>query len=155
MTPSPAARACKRCNGLGVIFKQGGGCIHTGEFVDDEERPCPERCPAARAEALEPDETLTPEEAWDDLVNKVDRNSPEEYPEMALITFDELAGYMRQAAPALDAQARLIEDARNALIDAQVVLTNYVDRKHVNKGLSAIKRIDLVLATLPAKGGAT
>lgn len=51
MTPSPAARACERCNGLGVIFKQGGGCIHTGEFVDDEEMPCPECRPAARAEA--------------------------------------------------------------------------------------------------------
>lgn len=33
--------------------------------------------------------------AWDDLINKDDRNSPEDYPEMALITFDELAAYMR------------------------------------------------------------
>ncbi|PZO78480.1 MAG: hypothetical protein DI629_12345 [Mesorhizobium amorphae] len=34
------------------------------------------------------------EEAWRDLIEKDDRTSPEDYPEMALITRDELAGYM-------------------------------------------------------------
>jgi len=40
----------------------------------------------------------TIDEAWQDLVEKDDRTSPEEYPDMALITHDELAGYMAHAA---------------------------------------------------------
>jgi len=42
------------------------------------------------------------DEAWDELVNKDDRTSPEEYPDMCLITRDELQCYMeaRQYAPA-------------------------------------------------------
>lgn len=35
--------------------------------------------------------------AWQELVEKDDRNSPEEYPEMALITFDELTEFMARA----------------------------------------------------------
>ncbi len=42
---------------------------------------------------------LRAEEAWSDLVEKDDRTSPEEYPEMCLITFDELRDYMRRATP--------------------------------------------------------
>lgn len=42
-------------------------------------------------------EMLTPETAWHDLIEKNDRTSPEEYPEMCLITFDELADYMGHA----------------------------------------------------------
>lgn len=37
---------------------------------------------------------MTPEEAWHDLIEKDDRNSPEEYPDMALISFEELQAYM-------------------------------------------------------------
>lgn len=37
-------------------------------------------------------------ELWQDLLEKDDRTSPEEYPEMALITFDEFAAYLRQFA---------------------------------------------------------
>ena len=32
---------------------------------------------------------------WVDLCEKGDRTSPEEYPDHCLITYDELAGYMR------------------------------------------------------------
>lgn len=54
----------------------------------------------APAEAVDDDDLLTPERAWDIHINRDDRNSPEEYPDMALITFDELADFMRRARPA-------------------------------------------------------
>lgn len=41
---------------------------------------------------------FTPEQAWKDLVDKQDRTSPEEYPDMALISFAELSEYMLGAA---------------------------------------------------------
>jgi len=41
---------------------------------------------------------LTPEQAWQDLIEMDDRTSPADQPEMALITFEELAGYMRGSA---------------------------------------------------------
>jgi hypothetical protein len=34
--------------------------------------------------------------AWQDLLDKDDRTSPEEYPEMALITFEELLAIVRE-----------------------------------------------------------
>jgi len=34
------------------------------------------------------DDSLTPEEAWQDLVERDDRTSPSEYPDMALISFE-------------------------------------------------------------------
>lgn len=40
---------------------------------------------------------LSAAEAWQDLVDKDDRTSPEEYPDMALITREELADYMQAA----------------------------------------------------------
>lgn len=49
----------------------------------------------ARAAAIE--EAITPEDAWRELLEKDDRTSPEEYPEMALINFEELANFMRRA----------------------------------------------------------
>lgn len=41
--------------------------------------------------------SLTVADAWQDLVDKDDRTSPEEYPDMALITREELADYMQSA----------------------------------------------------------
>jgi hypothetical protein len=40
---------------------------------------------------------------WQELIDKDDRNSPEEYPEMALITFDEFADYIKRVLIAADA----------------------------------------------------
>lgn len=37
---------------------------------------------------------------WQDLMEKDDRNSPAEYPEMCLITFEEFARYMEAAIAA-------------------------------------------------------
>lgn len=52
-------------------------------------------------------EGLTGEQAWDELVNVDDRTSPEEYPDMCLITRDELVEFMRRAlAPAVIASGR-------------------------------------------------
>lgn len=48
----------------------------------------------AEIERIDRADTLTPEAAWQDLVDKDDRTSPEEYPDMALITFEELRDYM-------------------------------------------------------------
>ena len=42
-------------------------------------------------------EPLSVADAWQDLVDKSDRTSPEEYPDMALITREELADYMQSA----------------------------------------------------------
>lgn len=41
---------------------------------------------------------MTPDQAWQDLLDKDDRTSPEEYPEMCLITREELAAYMLAAS---------------------------------------------------------
>lgn len=45
-------------------------------------------------------EPFTPNDAWDELVNRDDRTSPEDYPEMCLISFDELKDYMERAVEA-------------------------------------------------------
>lgn len=41
--------------------------------------------------------TVSAEQAWQELLEKDDRTSPEQYPEMCLITVDELRDFMRRA----------------------------------------------------------
>lgn len=41
---------------------------------------------------------LTPEEAWQDLIETSDVTSPAEYPNHALITFEQLRDYMSSAS---------------------------------------------------------
>ena len=36
------------------------------------------------------------ERLWQSLLDKDDRNSPEDYPDMAMLTFDEFSGYINQ-----------------------------------------------------------
>ncbi|MEP7453645.1 hypothetical protein [Phyllobacterium sp. SB3] len=48
----------------------------------------------AQVAALQTQEVKSADKAWDDLVNKDDRTSPEAYRHMALITRDELAEYI-------------------------------------------------------------
>ncbi len=43
-------------------------------------------------------ETFTADDAWHELVEKDDRNSPEEYPEMCLITIEELRDFMQRSS---------------------------------------------------------
>lgn len=57
------------------------------------------RSPAGGARQIL-EEPLTPNDAWDELVNKDDRTSPEEYPDMCLISFEELKDYMDRAVSA-------------------------------------------------------
>lgn len=40
---------------------------------------------------------MTPEQAWQELLDKDDRTSPEDCPEMCLITFEELREFMKAA----------------------------------------------------------
>lgn len=48
-------------------------------------------------DAIDPNaETFSPADAWNELVHKDDRTSPEEYPDMCLISFDELKDYMER-----------------------------------------------------------
>lgn len=40
---------CPTCHGAGVVHVMGGRCIHTGEQVDDETKPCPACLPREKA----------------------------------------------------------------------------------------------------------
>lgn len=53
------------------------------------------------------------DEAWDELVNKDDRTSPEEYPEFCLISHDELRAYMeaRELAPTISGEGEKLREA--------------------------------------------
>ncbi|HEY1980713.1 MAG TPA: hypothetical protein VGH13_11550 [Xanthobacteraceae bacterium] len=57
-------------------------------------------------------EPFTAADAWHDLIEKDDRTSPEEYPDHALITADELADYIQRALapnPPGDVREKVIE----------------------------------------------
>lgn len=73
----------------------------TDDWYKPEPPPkvCASPAPIPTGEPVAEDDLLSPEQAWDIHINRDDRNSPEKYPEMALITFDELADFMRRAAP--------------------------------------------------------
>lgn len=43
------------------------------------------------------EKVFTPDDAWHELIEKDDRNSPEEYPDMCLISADELRDFMHRA----------------------------------------------------------
>jgi hypothetical protein len=59
----------------------------------------PVRAIEAPGEAATPQE-FTPRDAWDELVHKDDRTSPEEYPDHCLISFEELQDFMsRERGP--------------------------------------------------------
>lgn len=53
---------------------------------------------SAALRAPEATNILTADEAWHELVEKDDRNSPEDYPEMCLITIEELRDFMQRAS---------------------------------------------------------
>ena len=66
---------------------------------------------------------VTPVEAWQELCERDDRTSPEEYPGMCLITQPELAEFMRRAAtlaavsePTSDDYDRGRRDMLNAIL---------------------------------------
>ena len=57
-------------------------------------------------------EGLSVVDAWQDLVDKDDRTSPEQNPDMALITYEELADYMQSALPRGRAAAPVASDGQ-------------------------------------------
>lgn len=74
------------------------------------------------------EETLTPEEAWTILCETPDITSPEEYPDHALITFEQLRSYMESAVnPAITTHE---QDAAVSLwrpiADADISITNII-----------------------------
>ncbi|EQA97249.1 hypothetical protein [Sphingobium sp. HDIP04] len=120
-------------------------------------------------------EAMTPEEAWQELVEYDDRTSPEEYPDMALITFEELRVFMGAAsgathpAPALDGVREALEAGRSMLIrhhhwhtqqrtpDPEhgfIPADEYGDSALYEQTADAIDKIDAALAALssPSEG---
>lgn len=58
------------------------------------------------------------DEAWTDLLEKDDRTSPEDYPEMCLITKDELADFMRRPMIEItELELKVLDAAREWLIE--------------------------------------
>lgn len=81
------------------------------------------------------------ERLWQCLLDKDDRTSPVEYPDMALITFEEFAEFAaaldaqsaertRAAVPALIATARERDALREALEAAEVFISDEADHRH-------------------------
>lgn len=108
MTPSTRA-TCKFC-GTVALPNDEPNC----SSLDEAYRQTPTRpygCPWFDKDARKANPAPIPsipastdagalaDEVWQELINKDDRTSPEEYPEMALITSDELADFMSRAAP--------------------------------------------------------
>jgi hypothetical protein len=73
-------------------------------------------------------ETFTVEELWQDLLEKDDRTSPDDYPDMALITFEEFAGYLAAAPPPKPSGGGLVDRG----VIARVIVGGWT--KHPNAG---------------------
>ena len=104
------------------------------------------------------------ERLWQNLLDKDDRNSPEEYPDMAMLTFDEFAGYIREAsAPHAEQIAALMEAAgafRDALEESLALNINWSSDAepetlaYYSEYKAVIKQAEAALARIDAtKGG--
>ena len=71
------------------------------------------------AKMREAAQTALIERLWQSLLDKDDRNSPEEYPDMAMLTFEEFAGYIRAAT---DPHSERIAALTEALEGAEAAL---------------------------------
>lgn len=109
------------------IFVRCEGCsIHGPMILVDIEHDTNDEIPGLEADAVAAwnrraaSDGLSPSEAWQELVEKDDRTSPSEYPDMALITREELAEFMdtsRSRAAAVGKADGLLR----AILAAQVV----------------------------------
>lgn len=79
----------------GYHYDEDGGCS-VGPSVCGETE---EEAAVAWNRRAADEHKLTPEEAWTYLCETPDITSPEEYPDHALITFEQLRDYMENAAP--------------------------------------------------------
>lgn len=76
---------------------------------------------------------------WQELLEKGDRTSPEEYPDMALITRGELADFIERAAPApqddrVDGELRIIFDGPPGPDAGRFVECETADGRSINAG---------------------
>jgi len=97
---------------------------------------------------------LTDDEAWQDLVEKDDRTSPEEYPEMALITREELADYMRAALSPASTDIGALREALEpfALISTEGVVKAETGHVTITTCAEYFHRAAQALSATPAKG---
>lgn len=103
-----------------LVVSQGEGqtllaAVEAAFYGGDVDRPTPTADQSGPA--------LTVDEAWQELSEVGDRTSPEEYPDMCLITHDELADFMGRAKPADQSGVigALVEAKRLALEDADAL----------------------------------
>ena len=66
------------------------------------------------------EEKLTPDEAWTILCETPDITSPEDYPDHALITFEQLRSYMHRASAVPKRWQLVPEDATNEMVRAAI-----------------------------------
>ena len=88
--------------------------------------------PAPQTSAAEQNDLI--ERFWQSLLDKDDRNSPEEYPDMAMLTFDEFAGYIREVADPHAAQIAALTEALAVAQQRIAELENSLDWFADNKG---------------------
>jgi hypothetical protein len=86
-------------------------------------------------------ETFTPQDAWDELVHKDDRTSPEDYPDHCLISFDELQDLMLRGhaqRPAVSEADVIIVAARLRGLNALKDDYGQIQHEKVRKALEAL-----------------
>lgn len=87
---------------------------HPDQLIDEAIAKAERVKRAAKPTELEKAEALGIDEAWEELCGYSDRTSPEDYPDMALITMEELASFMERAAhpaPQPTERKKVLEEA--------------------------------------------
>lgn len=91
-------------------------------------------------------------ELWQELVDKDDRTSPEEYPDMALITYNEFIYYLsehtRQSTAELEQRVRDLEEGLSDMYNSACTNATSTPSK-----ASFLKCIRLLSKTTPAISG--
>lgn len=93
---------CRECGGIGAIW-DATDYEDFGRYLSETATPSADA--DLKADEWATGDMLTPEEAWTILCETPDITSPEEYPDHALITIDQLRGFMGRATPPADLQA--------------------------------------------------
>ncbi|HCQ53588.1 hypothetical protein [Brevundimonas diminuta] len=100
---------------------------------------------------------LTADEAWSDLLDKDDRTSPEDQPEMCLITAGELADYMARAQPQAREDAQPVGWLRavdEEMVCAHLGIADAGDSyETAKKKLASLIQWNIAVATDPRVGG--
>lgn len=92
---------CPFCGGEAMIYRpEPLVCCANDGCVGHTVMATPEEWNTRSARAVESPETA--ENLWQELIEKDDRTSPEEYPDMALISFAEFSEFVRRARSPFD-----------------------------------------------------